>query len=373
MNILLLTTHLEIGGIPVYVVSLAKALEERGHSVLVASSGGALAQQLIDAGVEHIKVDIKTKSELSPKVLFAYKFLAKRLKDKEIDIIHSHTRVSNVLAWRLSRKMKMPFITTCHGFFRPHFGRRLFGCWGERVIAISDAVRGHLIKDFKVQPDRVRLVYNGVDVSRYNDRINGAEKERIKANYGIKDNPVVGTISRLSSVKGHKYLLYALKELLRVYPGLQLLIIGEGPEESNIRGLIERLGLNENVILYRSVMDTREPLSVMDIFALPSIQEGLGLAAVEAMAYGVPVVASRVGGIGALVEDGINGILVSPSSPDELKDAILKILNNKDVAARLAAAAAARVREKFNIDNMVSGILDVYEEVMTNDRGQSTK
>ena len=118
MKILLLTTHLNTGGIARYVISLAKALKHRGHTVFVASSGGDLEMTLVQEGIQHLFVDLRTKSELSPKVVKSFFGLKSFARKEGIDLIHAHTRVTQVLAALLSLYTKIPYVTTCHGFFR---------------------------------------------------------------------------------------------------------------------------------------------------------------------------------------------------------------------------------------------------------------
>ena len=125
MKILLVTTHLEIGGIARYVTNLAKILKRRGHTVFVASSGGRLEEILTEERIKHIHLDIRTKSELSPKIMRSFSRLKPFLKNEEVDLVHAHTRVTQVLSELISRRCKIPYVTTCHGFFKRRIGRRI--------------------------------------------------------------------------------------------------------------------------------------------------------------------------------------------------------------------------------------------------------
>ena len=167
MNISFITTHLNIGGIAVYTTSLAKALVEKGHRVTVFSSGGDMVADSIKDNVIHKKIDIKTKSELSPKLWLNLSRLKKVIADEKPDIIHAQTRVAQVLAALVSEKINVPFVSTCHGFFKKRLSRKLFGCWGSGVIAISEAVKNHLMTDFGVPEDKITLIHNGIDVNKF--------------------------------------------------------------------------------------------------------------------------------------------------------------------------------------------------------------
>ncbi|HDZ77042.1 MAG TPA: hypothetical protein ENH41_03055, partial [Candidatus Omnitrophica bacterium] len=213
MNILLLTTHLNFGGIASYIVNLAGELKKRGHNVLVVSSGGNFTDALARKGVEHIDIDIKTKSELSPKLIFAFFKLKRIIIKRNIQIIHSHTRVTQILSHFLNKSLNIPYVTTCHGYFKPHWGRRVFACWGDITIAISAAVKKHLIDDFRLDENKIRLVYNGVNVKPKTQYDN----EKIRVGLGFpREAPIIGIIARLSPVKGHKYLIAAMKHILNI-------------------------------------------------------------------------------------------------------------------------------------------------------------
>lgn len=363
MKILLLTTHLRMGGVPVYAADLASALKRRGHDVFVASGGGELVKRLQAENVPHTAVNVDTKSELNPKLLGAIRVLSRFIKDNKIEVIHTHTRVTQVVAERLSRKTGVKHVSTCHGFFKPRIGRLLFGCWGKKVIAISEAVRRHLIDDFKVDPKRVVLINTGIDSEKFKAK-SAKPKSEIKKELGLKEAPVVGIIARLSSVKGHKFLISAMQKVIEKNKSAQLLIVGEGGEEAGLKDLAHKLGIADSVIFKKTVLDTRGPLSVMDVFVLSSVAEGLGLSILEAQAAGVPVAASDVGGISSIIKDGVTGLLVPPKDPDKLADAILKLLADKGLAARLAAAGQKSVRENFSIEDMVKKVEAVYQEVL---------
>lgn len=364
MKVLLLTTHLDFGGISIYCISLAKELRIMGHDVRIASKGGALIAELDKCGIIHIQLDIRTKSELSP-LLWKSRFKLERIfKQWSPDIIHAQTRVTQVLAWMIYKKTGIPYVSTCHGFFRPHLGRRIFGFWGERVIAISDAVREHLVNDLKVKKEKVVLINNGIDIKKFDMPVSEKEKNAYRSRIGIKPGFVVGVVARLSPVKGHKYLLLAVKDLLSQYPDLQLLIIGDGPSKKEIIDLAMKLGLGNCTFMEESTIDTGLSLSVMDAFVLPSVQEGLGLSLLEAMAAGVPVVGSNVGGVYSLIKDGVTGLLFMPKDHVALAGALNRILSDKKNAGEMAFRAKDFVREKFSLDLMTRSIEAIYKETV---------
>lgn len=363
MNVLLLTTHLNIGGVAVYTVNLAKGLKKKGVSVWAASSGGDLVKALEESGIFHLPLNIRTKFEFNPKLIFALFKLLNFIKRNNIDIIHAQTRVTQIIAYLCSRFTRASYVSTCHGFFKKtRISRKLFGGWGSHVIAISDAVEDHLIKDFNVRRDNVFLIYNGVDNDAFSRQIDENEKGILKSNLGLDKSPIIGSISRLSPVKGLRYLLFAMKDILREMPEVRLLLVGEGPSKEYLTELSKKLGIENNVFFALNTTQPQRFLSIIDVFIFYSLQEGLGLSLLEALAAGKPCVASNVGGVSAIIEDGITGILVPPKDTHALEDAIIKILKDRKLGRSLAKRGNSLVKEKFSLEKMTKGVIDVYEK-----------
>ncbi len=363
MNILLVSTHFNTGGITTYILTLVKGFIQRGHKVIVVSSGGELVDCLQQMGGAHMKMDILTKSELDPKIYLTAFKLRKIVKEKNIDVIHSHTRVTQVLGQVLSFLTKIPYVATCHGFYKLRLSRRWWPCWGDAAIAISPPVQKHLIKDFGVPEKKIFLVHNGIDVSRFPvpDERSREEKRR---QHGLSGHLVIGIIARLADVKGHSVLVRALPKVLRKFSNAKLLIVGKGKEEENLRRLVQQLDLGEYVTFMSMVNRTAEILPLFDVSVLPSLDEGLGISIMEAQIMSVPVIATNVGGIPSLVKDGQPGLLVPPNDADALAEAIIKVVSDKELARRLGAQAREFILKEFNSDLMVEDTLEVYRKVI---------
>ena len=366
MNILILANHFNPGGISSYILNLAQGLAVKGHQVYVGSAGGEWVERLKKNNIAHISLPLKTKSILSPKLLFSYFILKKELRDKRIDILHSQTRVTSVLAYWLSRKTGVPFISTAHGFFKPRWERLRFPCWGDLVIAISEAVKEHLIADFKVVPDKIRLVRNGIDLekSKIKESLPAGRQEKskieLKRIFGLKEGPVVGIIARLSEVKGHIYLIQAMKKVIAQIPEVQLLSVGDGAIKKELENLARGLGILERINFVPAVADAREALSAMDVFVMPSLQEGLGLSIMEAMLSGLAVIASSVGGIPSLIKDGQTGILVEPKDVEALAKAIISLLRDNKKVSELGKNARELIVKEFSLERMIQETEEVY-------------
>lgn len=363
MKVLQVSTHLNIGGIGNYILGLSSALKGKGADVIVASSGGNLEGELGKCGVAHRYIGIDTKFELHPKVFIAAFKLTKIARDEKIDMIHAHSRVSQAASLFAARMAGVPLITTCHGYFKKR-SRGIFDTWGDKVVAISDAVREHLINDLGVKEERIELIYNGVDTNRFSKAYTTDEVSRIKKSLGLKAGPVIGTIGRLSPVKGQRFLIEAMTRIIQQAPGAQCLIVGSGEEESALRSLAGSLGLGDVVYFVPSDPDTHKFLSIMDVFVFPSVKEGLGLALLEALASGKACVASRVGGISDIIEDGNSGILVNVEDTGAIADAVKSILANPDAGCRMGIHGRQTVADRFSIETMADKTIELYKRTV---------
>jgi glycosyltransferase involved in cell wall biosynthesis len=363
MKILFLVNHLNTGGITSYILTLAAGLKKKGHSIFVASSGGELLPKFNDLGIIYIPIPIRTKNELSPKILLSALKLKKVIKDNRIDILHSQSRTTQVLGCLLHEFTGLKHISTCHGFFKRRFSRKILPCWGEKIIAISEQVEEHLRYDFKVSPGRIELINNGIDVDKFKP-VSAFQKQEAKLRLGIKSAPVIGILARLSDVKGHKYLIEAIKMVLVFSSDVKLLIAGEGKLEKELKRLAESLNIKKSVLFIPEALDTRDILSAIDIFVMPSLKEGLGLALMEAMSFGLPVIGSAVGGIKTLIQDEKNGLLVNSRDASGIARSIIDLLSDPDKAARLGANARKFIAEEFSEKRMVLKTEKLYHECL---------
>lgn len=364
MNILFLTNHLNIGGITSYVLNLAKGLRLRGHNVYLASSGGEVVAKFCEAGIACIDLPINTKCEVSPKILFSFFKLRAYFREKELDIIHANTRVTSVLGCLLNKFLDKPYISTCHGFFKIRIFRKIFPCWGRRVIAISEAVKEHLAEGFRVEREKIRVIRHGIDVAEHRTP-NTARCASIKKKLGLKEGPVVGIIARLSEEKGHIYLIEAIKKSIQKMPDIQLLIVGRGRLKNQLLGLTKKLGLEENIFFLEPVLNSEEILSAIDVFVLSSSQEGLGLSLMEAMGRGLAVIGSDIGGIRDLIQNEVSGLLVKPQNPEALASAIIEILADPEKKKSLGENAMKFIKQDFSAEKMVIETERVYLECLS--------
>ena len=368
MNIVHVTSHLDVGGVTSYVLALSRGLSVRGHSVTVVSGGGQMASGLANQGVAHRQAPLHTSAEFGLSVWRAKRQLVRQLRGQRVDILHAHTRVGQVVAAYLSRKLRIPYVTTWHGVFHQNLGRWLWPCTGDLTIAISRSVQQHLRDYFHVPQDKIRLVHNGVDTRYFSVRPEASTLQAYRAQWNIAEGkPTIGSIGRFASggVKGFDLLLAAVAELGNDFPDLQVVLVGDGPRRPFIEAKARQLGIDRMLRLVGTVADTRMPLALMDVFVFASRQqEGFGLALVEAMAAGKPVVATRVGAAPEIIEEGQSGLLAEPENPSAIAQNVAQLLRKSDVAAQLASAAQARAFNYFSLDHFVKNVESVYNELV---------
>ncbi|MFA5144204.1 MAG: glycosyltransferase family 4 protein [Candidatus Omnitrophota bacterium] len=362
MKVLQVTTHINIGGIANYILNLSEALKVRGADVIVASSGGTLCNELLSKKIPHKFLDIRTKFEFGPKVIMAAFHLAGIIRAENVDIIHAHTRVSQVAACLASMLTGVPYVTTCHGYFKLR-SRRLFDTWGNKVIAISAAVKDHLRRDLGVSEERIKLIYSGVDIARFARRYSEAEKNAVREELGVGDAPIVGTIGRLSQVKGQRYLIQAMAYIADKVNGVQCIIVGGGEEALALENLARALNITDAIHIIPSDINTPRILSIMDVFVFPSVKEGLGIALLEAMAAGKACVASDIGGISDIIKAPSYGILVGVGDIKAMADETAKLLLNDALREDMGDKARRIVSGNFSLDAMADGVIQLYKEV----------
>jgi len=295
------------------------------------------------------------------------------IRSERVDVLHSHNYKSNFYAWRALRGERHTWVITNHG---RRAGLRLMlynladayvARHADRVVAVSDRIARKL-RFAGVRRDSIRVIDNGIDTKRFTGI--GAPSW-LRASLGIpSDARVVGTIGSLTREKGHIHLIRAVSRVLERFPSAYFLIIGDGPERGVLADEAWKLGIRERVIFAGSRTDIPDLLRAMDVFAFPSLLEGLPMALLEAQAAGVPTVATTVGAIPTVIRDGVTGMLVPPGDSAAIAGSIARLLENPDAARAMAVAGAERVRHTFSAEVMARKYLDLYREILRTQEGR---
>jgi glycosyltransferase involved in cell wall biosynthesis len=368
LKILHLTNHLNTGGITTYIRTLAGEQVKAGHDVFVWGADGGCSQDL-RAGGSTVLGDVpRCKSELSPRLWFALPKLIHILKTRSIDIIHTHTRVTQVLAAAATFFVKIPYVSTAHMFYKRRLGRRLFPCWGKRIIAISNVMEEGLRTIFKEKElPPITVVPNGIDVEKLCAKFDSVDRGKIRKNYGYQNEDlVILSLSRLISVKGVHILIEAFAVAHREVRELKLLVSGSGDPvyTQGLKDRVKALNIERNVLFLGNEPEIEKPLRAGDIFAAPYLwPEAFGLAVLEAMAVGLPVVGSISGGIVDLLGHGKYGLLFERVNVSDLASCFLRYAKDASLRSQMGKAARQAALE-YTSSVMCERILKVYENVL---------
>ncbi len=288
------------------------------------------------------------------------KKLAKIIQEEKVDIVHARSRIPAWIAFFASRKTKTAFITTCHGYYGTHFFSRIMS-WSKLVITPSEVIGRHMIDDFGVLPDNVRIIPRSVDLKKFNI---SRDPYRSRIQYTIT------IIGRITPLKGHIYFIKAMAKVIRTIPNVKIWIIGDAPAKKEayreeLQVLVKRLGLGDYVEFLGNRRDIPQLLAHTDVLVLSTItEEAFGRVILEAQAAGVPVVATKVGGVIEIIDDGKTGLLVLPKDTDEMARAVIRLLKDKILVQNLTVEAKKKLEGKFTLDHMASQTIKVYEELL---------
>lgn len=296
--------------------------------------------------------------------------LASLLVREKFDIVHSHMFWSSLFASPIGWACRVPVIVeTLHGGESWRTGwkarcnlDRVVTRFVSKYVAVSASDARFLASKKHVLANKIVTIRNGIDCRRFS--VSPEARKAMRDSLGFtEEDLVLIMVARFHPGKGHSVLLTAMRQLLNVYPRLKLICLGEGEEETEIQRLCEEFGLARNVRLVGYQANVSEWLSAGDINVLPSFYEGLPLTILEAMASGLPTVATHVGGIPEAIEDGISGLLVPPGNPGKLADAISSLLSQIEVREQMGKAACRRASRWFGIEQQVCNTERMYLEL----------
>ncbi len=332
--------------------------------------------RLKEAGVEWRLIKPLTREVNPVKDLLALQELTALFRRQRPAIVHTHTSKAGVLGRVAARLAGVPAVVhTPHGHvFYGHFGRLLTSAFIQierrlarrttRMIALTEAERSDHLERGVGEANRFAVIPSGIDVERFRAWV-GVRGHRPKGLHCPPDAIVVGSVGWFTPIKGHRFLIEAMARLKPSFPPLHLLLVGRGDLRHELQTQAEELGVAGSITWLEDRVDIPECLAAMDVFVFPSLNEGMGRALVEAMAAGRPVIASKVGGIPAVVRHRETGLLVSPGDARTLEAALLQILHRPIWAKELGAMASTAIGSRYSALEMVRTIESIYEEALS--------
>ena len=338
------------------VLLTARGMADRGHDVVLAcQAGGTLAERARATGLAVRELGFR--GDLSPTAVVNLAATMRQSRPDVVQLHDPHAVSAGLLARRLAGRAAMVATRRVDFALRGPLSRRKYAAC-DRVIAASEAIASMLGRG-GLAADRVRVVYEGVP-----DRTAQPGGREALRELGIpEDAPVVGNVAALTGHKDQATLLAAAAKVVARVPAARFVVVGEGELRGPLEARSRELGLERRCVFagFRSDLDRLIP--AFTVFCLSSHMEGLGTSLLDAMAFGVPVVATAAGGIPEAVVDGITGRLAPPRDPDALAAALVEALEDPARRAEWGRAGRRRYEERFTADHMVDATLAVYEEL----------
>ena len=363
-KVLLVIDRAFLGGGQRTVLNLARGLDKDLFEVAAASEKeGPLVEQLSRDGVRCFALEM-TKSPFHS----AAKTLAAILSGEGFDLVHTHGGVAGLHGRRAAAKAGLPVVHTLHGlhflYYRnPILKRaairleRRLADLSAAVVVVSEADRVKAFSLGLVPESKLILIRNGVEPSPPSPGFEPAAKRR---ELSLGPGPLIVAVSRLHRQKGLVHLIRAAALVLTLQPEVQFAVVGGGPLKNALEKEVRRWGLGGAFRLLGERPDAREVLALADIFALPSLWEGLPYVLVEAAALGKPVIASAIDGVTEVIRDGQTGLLVRPADPQRLAEAAVRLLLDGELAARLGRQARETIPPNFRLERMVRQHQSLY-------------
>jgi glycosyltransferase involved in cell wall biosynthesis len=368
-SVLFSVDSMDIGGTELNAVRTAELLARRGYTVEVVclKRPGPLSERYQRAGIPVRYLGLR--NLYGPAALSSAAGLVSWLRRKRFDVAHCHDMYSNIFLTACVRLSGQSKVVASQRWLaglpdrRYRVGNALAFRWADLVLANSPAVASVVETRLGVPPERIAIITNFLEDSSY-DMMPAVERERLLAALGVPAGSlVIGSVARLSKVKDHATLLRGFAMVHAQYPHTHLLIIGEGPERRSLEVLVQSLGLGSAVSFAGLLDNTVNLHGLLDISVLTSTSEGFPNTVIEAMAVARPVVATRVGGTVDAVEQGVSGILVSPSAPAELAAELATLVKDPALRLRLGEAAQAVARSRYGQAVVIGQLEELYRRL----------
>lgn len=348
-----------LAGAPRHLLSIVENLDTDKFTIHVICPPGPLAGEIRKLR-RHIDLDLVSMDSRFD--FSSLKEIRKSIKHIKPDLIHVHGTRAGSLGRIAAIGLNIPLIYTEHLWTQQfrlksrvltfiHYAANWFlDMFTTLNIAVSQAVKDFMISSSISRPAKIKVIYNGIKLSGLEAKAFQSEKEFL-----------IATVGTLNPQKGVQYLIKALPKIKNEFPGIRLEIIGDGPYKRNLVNLTKKLKMKDYVKFTGFVPNVEKYLTRFDLYVQPSLSESFGLAIVQAMGVGLPVVATNTGGIPEVITEGKSGFLVEAANPEALTEAILELLRNPKKAREMGKMAEKEAKLKFNLKDMIKQLENVYE------------
>lgn len=381
IKVLHVITRLVVGGAQENTVSTVKLLDpEKFETILVSGPSdddkeGSLESDVISAGINIVIIKDLVREPSLLKDISSLVRLFCLMKKNGFDIVHTHCSKAGILGRMAAKLAGVPIIIhTPHGHvFYGYFNKivswffivleRFAGLFTDRIITLTDKGKKEHIHYKIAKPEKFITIYSGIDLRHFVE--NKTDRAFKKKELHLKETDfIIGTIARLSEIKGIGYLINAAPDIVRHIPDAKLLLVGDGPLKNELINLSINLKVDKKVQFLGLRKDISEIISIMDIFVLPSLNEGMGKVFLQVQAVGKPIVATDVGGVREIVKDGENGIVIPPRDSSAIAGACVKLFKNGDLRSKMGENGRASIDHRYSVETMVDNIESLYDEMI---------
>ena len=369
IKIVYLITGLGSGGAEMMLYRLLERIDRRQYDPTVV--GLLNLEWPLKTKIEALNIPVYSCGFRSKFNLLPVFRLYKIIKHEAPVILHTQLFAADILGRLVGAVSKVPIIITSIRNIK--YGSKMRDLlikytekYADRTTIVSAIAAQRFIGEGIIPAAKLEVIHSGIDPSKFISRLENKEKQALRDEIGLPaEQTVIINVASLTEKKGHKYLLKAVKELLAKGLSFSLVIVGSGELEEPLKRKVEEYGLAGSVYFLGRRDDVPLLLASADLFVLSSLWEGLPGVVLEAMASELPVISTNVGGVPELIEDGVNGYLVSPCDSLALADALEKlILNTADTREKMGQEGKKRVYEKFNVTAMVNAYEKLYSDCL---------
>jgi glycosyltransferase involved in cell wall biosynthesis/predicted ATP-grasp superfamily ATP-dependent carboligase len=357
-----------IGGAEKQILTFCQKIDRNKFDLTVGClcDQGRLLDEIAKYGINTMRFGLKRVYDF--KGILQGIWFSRFLKKENIDIVMTYHFGADIWGSVFAKLGGIPIILSNRrdaGFWRKpihNIAYRLISRWVNKIIVVSSAVKKMAMEQENVSSDKVELIYNGIDLSKYAvtvDKDSKIEELRLPSQAII-----IGCVGNIRPIKGHTHLIEASRRVVDLFPNAHFLFIGKDKAKGSISREIAHFGLNKNIHLLGIRNDIPELLAICDICVLPSLSEGFSNALLEYMVAGKPIVATDAGGNPDLIQDRINGLLAKKADSGDLAEKIIYLLENRGEAICLASKAKEDAKDKFSIDIMVKKYENLFERLL---------
>jgi glycosyltransferase involved in cell wall biosynthesis len=360
------------GGAEQLMPTILKNLQQAGFNIRVCAlqirAGNPIASELQQLG---LPVDLIPIPNLRQPLNIIH--ILRYLRLHQPQLLHTQLEFADILGTLAAKILGIPSVSTVHTLDvfpekKSAWGRMklrwfLLGRFCDRVIAVSEKTRLHYLQSGGLPHDKVITLYNGVDISRFKN-IDATQTAELRRELQLPLNSrIIMTVAVLREPKGIQFMIRALPEILEQCPDVHYLIVGDGVHRAALSDLAAGLTIKNHITFAGHRTDIPNLLACCDIFILPTLKDALPTVLMESLAAEKPIVASDVGGVPEIIENGVNGLLVEPGNPSKLAEACLQLLEDNELSSQIVRAGSETLQNRFSIDLQIEQLSRMYEEL----------